>query len=277
MATLVFFHAHPDDEAIATGGTMAAASAAGHRVVLVLATDGALGTPVAGGSPLVEVRRAEALAAAKILGAARVEFLGYRDSGEVGDPGNDDPRCFWRADVDEAADRLAGILRDEGAEALTIYDPTGVTGHPDHLQVHRVGIRAAELRRFGGDLSSGGDLTVYQCTLAQSQLERFRAWNASVGTVRPPAGDPGVPTGTPDEAITTAVDVRRWVHLKRAAMAAHASQIPAGHFMIAMPSEVFEEVWGRECYLRPDRGGGGPLEDLNPAPVASSRPDRESW
>jgi LmbE family N-acetylglucosaminyl deacetylase len=277
MATLVFFHAHPDDEAIATGGTMAAASAAGHRVVLVLATDGALGTPLVGGSSLAEVRRAEALAAAKILGAARVEFLGYRDSGEAGDPGNDDPRCFWRADVDGAAGRLAGILRDEGAEALTIYDATGVTGHPDHLQVHRVGTRAAELLRLAGGSSSGGDLTVYQCTLAQSQLERLRAWNTSVGTVRPPAGELGVPTGTPEEAIATAVDVREWVHLKRAAMAAHASQIPAGHFMIAMPSEVFEQVWGRECYLRSDSGGGGPLEDLNPVPLASPGPGRGSW
>src|SRR5262245_63191701 len=108
--TIVFFHAHPDDEAIATGGSMARAKRDGHRVVLVSATRGELGefapdvlTP---GETLTERRAAELHAAAEILGVDRVEFLGYRDSGMAGEPTNDDPDAFWQADLEEAATRL---------------------------------------------------------------------------------------------------------------------------------------------------------------------------
>src|SRR6185436_922596 len=123
MATLVFFHAHPDDECIATGGTMAKASADGHRVVLVVATKGEHGEVADGfldpGERLWERRVAETHRAAEILGAHRVEFLGYVDSGMVGTPENDLPGSFWTADVDEAGDRLAAILREEHADVLT--------------------------------------------------------------------------------------------------------------------------------------------------------------
>src|SRR3954447_10116475 len=149
MSTLVFFHAHPDDEAIATGGTMARAAAEGHRVVLVCATRGELGEVpegfLASGETLTERREVEVLAAAEILGCARVAFLGYRDSGMEGEATNADEGCFATADIEEAAERLAAILREEDAEVLTVYDERGNYGHPDHVQVHRVGIRAAEL------------------------------------------------------------------------------------------------------------------------------------
>lgn len=131
MATLVFFHAHPDDEAIATAGTMLKASEAGHRVVLVVATGGELGEVPQGlldeGETLGQRRKAEVHAAAEILGIQRVEFLGYHDSGMEGDPSNDDPDCFWQADVDTAADQLCQIIQDENTDVLTIYDPHGVT------------------------------------------------------------------------------------------------------------------------------------------------------
>ena len=116
MATLVCFHAHPDDESIATGGTMALAAEAGHRVVLVLGTRGEQGEPVPGvlaeGEALWERRVVETHRAAEILGVERVEFLGYEDSGMMGEPTNENPACFWQADVEEAAERLAAILRD---------------------------------------------------------------------------------------------------------------------------------------------------------------------
>ena len=149
MATLVTFHAHPDDEAIGTGGVMAKAAADGHRVVLVVGTRGEQGEPVPGvldeGEALWERRVVETHKSAEILGASRVEFLGYEDSGMIGEPTNDNPLCFWQADLDEAAERLAKILREESADVLTIYDHHGGYGHPDHIQVHRVGKRAAEL------------------------------------------------------------------------------------------------------------------------------------
>src|SRR5437660_1172798 len=149
MATLVSFHAHPDDEAIPTAGTLAKAAKDGHRVVLVFGTKGEHGEVEEGfldeGEALAERRVQETHRSAEILGASRVEFLGYVDSGMMGTPENEAPNSFWQADIEEAAGRLAAILTDEDADVLTIYDNHGVHGHPDHIQVHRVGVRAAEL------------------------------------------------------------------------------------------------------------------------------------
>src|SRR5438132_8752003 len=139
MAVLVSFHAHPDDEAISTGGTLAKAANAGHRVVIVFATRGEHGEVADGilhdGEALWERRVQEARRSAEILGAQRVEFLGYVDSGMMGTPENDAPECFWQADLKEAAGRLAAILAEEGADVLTVYDDHGVYGHPDHIQI----------------------------------------------------------------------------------------------------------------------------------------------
>ena len=147
--TLVTFHAHPDDEVITTGGSMARAAADGHRVVLVLATGGELGEVAPGvldeGEELAARRAIEVARAGEILGVARIAFLGYRDSGMAGEPTNTAPGAFAAAPVEEAAERLAAILREEDAEVLTIYDENGNYGHPDHIQVHRVGARAGEL------------------------------------------------------------------------------------------------------------------------------------
>src|SRR5436190_20593502 len=129
MATLVCFHAHPDDECIATGGVMRKAADEGHRVVLVVATRGEVGEVPDGflddGEQLWERRVQETHAAAEILGAKRVEFLGYRDSGMMGEPTNDGPGTFWTADVEEAAQKLAAILLEEQADVLTVYDDNG--------------------------------------------------------------------------------------------------------------------------------------------------------
>ncbi|MDQ1375021.1 MAG: hypothetical protein QOJ09_2359, partial [Actinomycetota bacterium] len=149
MATAVFFHAHPDDEAIATSGTMAKAAAAGHRVILVTATRGEHGEVPDGfldeGEDLWRRREKELQDAAKIIGVDRLEFLGYVDSGMIDTLENEAPESFWQADLDEAAERLATILREEEADVLTAYDPHGNYGHPDHIQVHHVGHRAAEI------------------------------------------------------------------------------------------------------------------------------------
>ena len=155
MSTIVFVHAHPDDEASSTGGSMARAAAEGHRVVLVVCTDGDLGEApedLAEGETVVERRRKETAASAAILGVARTVWLGYQDSGMTGWQQNEDPASFWQADLDEAGERLAAVLREEQADAVVIYDWHGGYGHPDHVQVHRVGHRAADLagtpRRF---------------------------------------------------------------------------------------------------------------------------------
>ena len=137
MATIVTFHAHPDDEAIQTAGVTARAVAQGHRVILVSATRGEHGEVEEGflreNESLASRRETELSNAGTILGASRVEFLGYVDSGMMGTPENDLPGSFWSADVEEAAQRLAQILREENADILTIYDPDGTYGHPDHI------------------------------------------------------------------------------------------------------------------------------------------------
>jgi len=251
MATAVFFHAHPDDEAIATGGTMARVAAEGHRVVLVCATRGELGEVAEGfladGEALGDRRVEEVQAAGAVLGAQRVAFLGYRDSGMDGEPTTKDPECFAMADPEEAAGRLATILREEAAEVLTVYDERGGYGHPDHIQVHRVGIRAAEL---------AGTVRVYESTMNRDYLvELMKARADEMGEI-PDAPDPEeMDLGMPAALITTTVDVSDYVDSKRAAMVAHASQIPADSFFLQLPPEAFRAAFGQEWFIRrgPDR------------------------
>ena len=264
MATLVTFHAHPDDESIATGGTMAKAVAAGHRVVLVTATRGEHGEPVPGvladGEPLWQRRVAETHQSAEVLGADRVEFLGYEDSGMDGEPTNQDPACFWQADIDEAAERLVAILRDVDADVLTIYDDHGNYGHPDHVQVYRVGKRAAEIM---------GLEHVYQATMNRDQIlrsmrERSDVFESMADEDRPQF-DENTDMGSPEAIITHAVDVSGFVDAKRGSMRAHRSQIDEKHFFLALPDEAFAQAFGTEWFIalgqtRPD--GAAFADDL---------------
>ena len=248
--TLVTFHAHPDDEAIATGGIMARAAAEGHRVVLVVATRGEVGEVddgfLAPGETLAERRAIETGRAAEALGVARVEFLGYTDSGMDGEPTNDAEGSFWSADVEEAATRLAAILDEERADVLTVYDERGGYGHPDHVQVHRVGVRAGEL---------AGTPRVYESTLNRDHIQRLVAARPTDLAIGDNAPDPSEfdNMGSPESEITTTVDVRDFVDHKRAAMRAHASQISESSFFLQMPDEAFREAFGWECFIR--RGG----------------------
>jgi len=246
MATLVSFHAHPDDESIATGGTLARAADEGHRVVLVFGTRGECGEVAEGflddGEALGDRRERECRASAEVLGVHRVEFLGYRDSGMMGEPTNDDPSCFWQADPVEAAERLCRILTEERADALTVYDDHGGYGHPDHIQVHRVGHRAARM---------AGTPRVYESTMDRDRLRELMAAAAAEDPdFEAPDVDEDGEFGSPAAIITTRVDVTPWLDRKRASMAAHASQIAEESFFLSMPEEAFAAVWGTECYIR---------------------------
>ncbi|QJY44739.1 PIG-L family deacetylase [Pseudonocardia broussonetiae] len=250
MATIVSFHAHPDDESIASAGTLARAAAAGHRVVLVFATRGELGEPVPGvlepGEQLAMRRSAECYASAAVLGAKRVEFLGYTDSGMIGEPSNDAPFCFWQADVEHAAKRLAVILDEEEPDILTVYDDNGGYGHPDHIQVHRVGRRAAELSAVP---------VVAQGTINRDWMIR--------GLKQSGAELPeNLPTmGKPEAEITHRVDAVDFVDQKRASMRAHASQMGPDHFMLTMPDAMFALGMGTEFYI------------VDPVPNPASAPE----
>lgn len=261
MGTLVTFHAHPDDECIACGGIMRKTADAGHRVVLVVATRGEHGEVpdgfLADGEQLWERRVLETEAVAEILGVQRLEFLGYQDSGMMGEATNDLPGSFWTADVEDAADRLAVILRAEQPDVMTIYDDNGGYGHPDHIQVHRVGRRAAEL---------AGIERVYQSTMNRDYLRAgmkiFAAQAKEAGVEIPDFNDDDAGFGKPESEFTARVDVGVYAATKRTAMRAHASQISEDSFFLSMPDEAFAYNFGVEWFIRAGQGPGITETDL---------------
>jgi LmbE family N-acetylglucosaminyl deacetylase len=246
VGTLISFHAHPDDESIATAGTMAKAKSLGHRVVLVVATRGDHGEPVPGvldeGEPLPVRRTAETYESARLLGVDRVEFLGYVDSGMVDTPTSEMPWSFAQTPVDQAAARLAVILGEEQADVITTYDDNGGYGHPDHIQVHRVGARAAEL--VGLD-------QVFQSTINRTALiEGSEAMRDSLPEgIELPDFSAQPDFGKPAEDITHRVDVAEFTGRKRASMQAHRSQISETDFFLTMPDDMFARAFGTEWYI----------------------------
>ncbi|WP_283137733.1 PIG-L family deacetylase [Rhizohabitans arisaemae] len=251
--TAVFFHAHPDDEALLTAGTMAMLAAQGHRVVLVVATAGERGLAAPTDRALGETRLEELDRSAKALGCARVELLGYTDSGLAGEGGApvDRPRdSFIDADVEEAAQRLATILKEESADLVTIYDPAGGYGHPDHVQVHRVGVRAAEI---------AGTRIVLEATVDRGLLMRALRLVSRIYRLPPEFDLRSFERAySPSETITHRVKVGRYSAAKRASMAAHTTQTTGGDgertlsVFLRLPRPLFRVVFGTEWYVRRD-------------------------
>lgn len=261
MGTLVCLHAHPDDECISTGGTIARAAAEGHRVVLVVATNGDHGevpADLAPGETLVERRRKETMASAETLGVHRVEWLGYEDSGMTGWSQNANAGAFMNADVDDAASRLARILVEEHADVLTCYDWHGGYGHPDHVMVHKVGHRAAQLV---------DNVKLYEATMNRDRMRALISMAREMGMI--PEGeddfdpdgpaDDGNPMGSTEHDITLGVDVQKYAALKRKAMGCHASQLSDSGFFLAMDEERFAMAFGHEWFIDPSVGG--PVRD----------------
>ena len=233
--SLLLVHAHPDDESIGTGATMAKYAAQGARVTLVTCTLGELGEVIppslaylaaAKEDGLGEYRIGELAAACAELGVTDHRFLGgpgrWRDSGMMGTEGNDDPRCFWRADVDQAAGALLDVIAEVRPQVLLTYDANGAYGHPDHIQAHRVAWRACEL--------AGPDAP-----------EKFYA------------------TATLESGlVTTEVQASAWFGAKLAAMRAHATQITVDAPFFALSDGVRRPASGTEYYtlLAGPRGPG---------------------
>ena len=243
------FHAHPDDEALLTGGTLARAAAEGHRVVLVTATagEGGLAGPDLTRGGLAGRRIAELRRAAAALGCARVEVLGYADTGSDLRAQRSDG--FALLDPAGPAERLAELLREERADVLTTYDARGGYGHPDHRQVHRVGALAAEL---------AGTPVLLQATVDRSRLKRVAqvlAWLPGLSRLVPP--DRFAHAYTDRSELTHEVDVRRHLGAKRAALAAHASQATGGvrtvALLLRLPRPLTGPVLGKEWFVEVGR------------------------
>ena len=262
MSTIVFVHAHPDDESSQTAGVMALAARAGHRVVTVFATDGDHGHRPEGrgdDGAVVEHRRGEARAAARVLGVERLDWLGYRDSGMTGWAQNDDPLCLHRADVDEAAGRFARILDREDADVVIGYDHHGNYGHPDHIAVHRLTRRAAELaarrpRLMESTTNQSAQLEMLDRPEVTELFDELAAAGSDVAELREMilTGDDGQPVGVPESEIAWAVDLPEDVlALKRRAMECHASQTSDIGLMLGMPPAVYALAFGTEYLIEP--------------------------
>ncbi len=255
--SLLLVHAHPDDESIGTGATMAKYAAEGARVTLVTCTLGELGEIIPpdlshllpdelGQHRIVELDRACAA-----LGVTDHRFLGgegrYRDSGMMGLPDNDDPRCFWRADVDEAAGALAKVIAEVAADVIVTYDANGFYGHPDHIQAHRVTRRAHEL--------AGHAAKLYATAMPRSVLARAVELPADSWFVR----NADLSASVPDDQVTTEIDATGYLAAKRAALRAHETQVTVDGDYFALSNDLGARILGREYYTQ--LGGPPGLRD----------------
>ncbi len=257
MSTIVYCHAHPDDEASQTSGAMARASAEGHRVVVVFATNGEHGEVAEDaieGETVAAYRRREAEASAKVLGLARIVWLGYADSGMTGWEQNDAEGSFLRADLEEAARRLADVLDEEDADVLVGYDWHGGYGHPDHVKVHHLVHRAAPLARRTPRLLES---TMNRTEMTRQFDEARATGDLDLDWSPDDPMDDGNPLGTPEEEITWEVDVSDHLSQKRAALEAHRSQASDIDGFLSMKPAMFARAFGKEHYIEP--GVAGPM------------------
>ncbi len=276
-------HAHPDDESIGTGATMAKYAAEGAGVTLITCTLGELGEVIppdlahlAGADGgLGQYRIGELDAACAALGVTDHRFLGgpgrWHDSGMMGLASNDAPGSFWRADVDEAAGELLAVIREVRPQVLISYDANGFYGHPDHIQAHRVARRAFELAdglvaKFYATAVPRSVLTGAIEALRESQQQGAFPGGAPDFTQVDSADD--LPFGVPDEQVTTEIDATAYLDQKIAAMRAHATQIAVESPFFALSDRVGQRAFGRECYtllsgpLGPRTGPHGRETDL---------------
>jgi LmbE family N-acetylglucosaminyl deacetylase len=259
-------HAHPDDEAISTGGVLALAHDQGIRTVVVTCTNGEQGDGPGGVKPgedghdeaaVVAVRHRELEASAQILGVDHLELLGYHDSGMMGWPANELPDAFWNTPVEVAAARLVELLQRYQPRVVVTYDENGSYGHPDHIQTHRVTMAAvAALEQRGASPAK-----LYYGAIPRAGFEQMRERLRAAGLEVPERPDRDR-FGTPDELITTRVDVSSAVARKWRSLLAHASQTD-NTFFLNMGEAFFGEVFSTEWFVRVSDQTGSPLPETD--------------
>jgi N-acetyl-1-D-myo-inositol-2-amino-2-deoxy-alpha-D-glucopyranoside deacetylase len=274
---LLLVHAHPDDETINNGATMARYVAEGAGVTLLTCTLGEEGEVLVPelaqlaadqADQLGGYRIAELRAAMEALGVDDSRFLGgagrYRDSGMMGTPANEKPRAFWNADLDEAVAHAVAVVRETRPQVVVTYDENGGYGHPDHIQAHRVAmgaVAAAADPAYRPELGQPWSVAkVYWCCIPRSVLQEGIEAMAAVGEsfFEGVTTADDLPFGVPDEDVTAAVDGRAFATHKDAAMRAHPTQIMVDGPFFALSNNLGLEVLAIEYYrlVRGERGPG---------------------
>ncbi len=253
---VLLVHAHPDDETINNGATMALYAALGAQVTLVTCTRGEEGevlTPELAhlassiSDGLGEHRETELASAMKALGVSDFRFLGaseikYRDSGMMGTPPNDRPDVFWQADIEKASDYLVAIIDEIKPQVLITYDEIGGYGHPDHIQAHRVAMRASEKSKWQIQ-------KIYWNTMPKSVLAESMAKMKELGSDFFGADNvDDLPFAKDDAFVTTLIDGNTYVGSKMEAMKAHHTQISLDGPFFALSNNLGLQVWGHEYY-----------------------------
>jgi N-acetyl-1-D-myo-inositol-2-amino-2-deoxy-alpha-D-glucopyranoside deacetylase len=266
---VLLVHAHPDDETINNGATMAMYSDLGAQVTLVVCTRGEEGEVLVPGlshlassaqDALGAHRELELAAAMKELGVMDYRFLGsgtkkFRDSGMMGTEPNNRPDVFWQADLDEAASLLVEIIHEIRPHILITYDENGGYGHPDHIQAHRVAMRAADLA------SEWSIQKIYwnaipKSLIAQGIEEMKKIGSSFFGAEN--ADD--IPFAKADELVTAAIDADKYVENKMAAMKAHETQISLDGPFFALSNQLGLQIWGHEYYTLVRGEAAGPFD-----------------
>ncbi|MCI3272892.1 N-acetyl-1-D-myo-inositol-2-amino-2-deoxy-alpha-D-glucopyranoside deacetylase [Streptomyces cylindrosporus] len=267
---LLLVHAHPDDESINNGATMARYAAEGARVTLVTCTLGERGEVIPPelrhltGAALGEHRLRELTAAMAELGVEDFRLLGgpghYTDSGMMGLPDNEDPACFWQADVEEAAGRLAEVILEVRPQVLVTYDDNGGYGHPDHIQAHRVAMRAAELAAERGWEIPKVYWNRVPRSVGEAAFARLEGDLSALPFSKAGALD-DVPGVVADERVTTEIDGTAYAGAKAAAMRAHATQIEVAQPYFALSNELAQPLFTTEYYELVRGRAGAPREN----------------
>ncbi|GHO42812.1 N-acetyl-1-D-myo-inositol-2-amino-2-deoxy-alpha-D-glucopyranoside deacetylase [Ktedonospora formicarum] len=262
--TFMAVHAHPDDEVFGTGGILALLASRGVHTVLVTSTMGEEGEIVdptldeaakqAMFPRLAEVRRQELQGAVEALNIQELRLLGYRDSGMAGTPSNNHPESFHRAVFDEALRRLVALIRELKPQVLVTYDAFGSYGHPDHLQAHRLTVAAfdaaADPRCYPDIPGAWQPLKLYYTAASRSRMQQMVKQMREQG-IAGPWDNPNMNMdhmGTPDELLSTCVDVRPHIEQKLQALRAHRTQIAPDHFFLTLPPEQREQALGYEYF-----------------------------
>ena len=267
--TLLAVHAHPDDESSSTGGVLARYSAEGVRTVLVTCTNGEFGDGPDHVKPgqdghdedqVAKTRLAELERACEHLGVTHAELLGYHDSGMPDWPYKERPDVFWNVPFEEPVERVLELFRRYRPDVVVTYHDNGGYNHPDHLRAHQVAVRACEL---AGD---SGPAKLYYIARRPRDFEKLRERMREAGMEVP-----GPPQRRNDEEwrrrmeeterlITTTVDTSAVADKKRAALAAHASQLDQS-WWIRLPEDAVSEVFAEETFIRAEDRTGAPVPE----------------